>query len=145
MHSMQDFNAADHTPGMLVSVPVFGPFRHVGLLGDRWIGGNLTVISCSRRRGEVVEESWDEFRQGQLVTLENYLGSRSPEVVLARAREAIGTRWNLVTFNCEHFVRRAHGVREQSPQLQAAMLFVCGALVMASALGSRGGAGGLSA
>jgi hypothetical protein len=45
------------------------------------------------------------------------MGNLPPEVVLHRARSIQGRACSLTDFNCEHFVRHAHGVEIKSPQL----------------------------
>ena len=53
-----------------------------------------------------------------------YLGNLSPQQVLQRARSRIGETWNLF-WNCEHFVKWAHGLRPRSPQLVAGLILMC--------------------
>jgi hypothetical protein len=96
------------------------------------------VISCSRRRGGVAEESIVEFSQGSPITPVDYPGTLPPFQVLWQARNLLGTRWDLFRFNCEHFVRLAHGLEPQSPQLQSgvALAALLGFVSLVS-LGSR--------
>jgi hypothetical protein len=50
----------------------------------------------------------------------------------------VGTRWDLFWFNCEHFVRLAHGLEPQSPQLQGGVaLAALFGFVSLVSLGSR--------
>lgn len=78
----------------------------------------------------VVEEPLDIFRgQGDL-RVDGYLGSLPPEIVLARARAKIGTRYSLFNWNCEQFVRYAHGLTQESPQLATAASLLVLALVI---------------
>ena len=81
----------------------------------------MTVISCSRRRRGVAEESVSEFANAAAVTAIGYPGKLSPFEVVWRAKSMLGMRWHLFKFNCEHFVNRAHGLESESPQLQAAV------------------------
>lgn len=78
----------------------------------------------------VVEESLDTFRvQGDL-RVDGYLGSLPPEMVLARARAKLGTSYSLFNWNCEQFVRYAHGLNQESPQLATVASLLILALVI---------------
>lgn len=137
MHRMDTFVNRNPRPGTIVRVPV-GLFTHRGIVSDRWYGGLPMVISNSRRRRMVAEEPWETFANGGKVSIEGYPSDLSPAVVLVRARSRLGEAWDLLTFNCEHFVEIAHGRKPQSRQLQAAVAL--GALVVGSVLCVRGGA-----
>ncbi len=92
---------------------------HVGLVGDAgppW--GPPSVISASKRTGLVLEEPWEDFSQGAPVRRLDLRGKLDPQQVLGRARSRLGQQWRLLFGNCEHFVRWAHGLPEESPQLQ---------------------------
>lgn len=133
-------------PGAVVSVRVLGPFRHVGIVTDRWRNGMPMVISNSRRRGCVTEESWAEFTQGNPERVDATPSCLPATEVLANARRELGRRYDILKFNCEHFVRRAHGVAEESPQLQAVVVAACLVVGFCLLLGAAKGAkGGLSA
>ena len=104
-------------PGMMVSVPIFLIYRHIGIVSDRWHGGKPMVISTSARAGVVREESWNTFTQGRVVTAEVYPGRLPSWEVVRRARSLIGTQYDLLTRNCEQFVTFAHGLKPQSVQV----------------------------
>ncbi len=129
-------------PGSVVAIPVwpgvsFLPFRHLGIVTDtNWISGPR-IISCSLRQGGVTEESVEEFSNGAPVTVVAYPGNLHPDEVIARARSRLGTPWNLFTFNCEHFVNWAHGLKPESPQLQAAAVVFVLAFLGIGRFGSR--------
>ncbi len=109
-------NARVIVPGMVVEVFV-GIFWHPGIVTKVWPGGAM-VISNSFRRGGVVEESIAEFSGGRKMRVGGIVPSTDPMHTVARARSKIGTRYNLFTWNCEHFARWAHGITPESPQLQ---------------------------
>jgi len=92
-------------------------YDHVGMLGDRLINGERTVIAFSARAGGFEELPLSQFGDGRPVTLGDYPGSLPPAVVVQRARSRRGQAYSWITFNCEHFVRYAHGVAIESPQL----------------------------
>lgn len=114
--------------GSVLAVPV-GPFWHVGILSEPAGIIGPRVISCSRRRGGVTEESVLEFSQGAKVFERGYPGNLPSELVLWRARSKLGTSWNLFNGNCEHFVAWCHGLEVTSPQLRAAGVFAGAALL----------------
>lgn len=95
-----------------------GLYDHVAMLGDRAIGGERSVVACSAQAGGFVEQPFSAFARGQAVVIEGYLGSLPPAVVMQRARMKRGQAYSLSDFNCEHFVRYAHGVLVESPQLR---------------------------
>lgn len=113
------FNPASLRPGTILSTSRLF-YRHVGILTDRFVDGLPTVISNSGDRGMVVEESLDKFRGEGDIRVDGYFGTLPPHVVLERARAKLGTRYSLVTWNCEQFARYAHGLNPESPQLAAA-------------------------
>ena len=65
-----------------------------------------------------MEEPFSIFARGQTVVIEGYLGILPPAVVMQRARMKRGQAYSLSDFNCEHFVRYAHCVPVESPQLR---------------------------
>lgn len=106
------------SPGTVVSTPAYGIFKHKGVVSDRASSdGRLMIISCSGRAGEVREETEEEFSQGNEIVSEGYLGNLHVQEVLYRARRCIGKKYSLLSWNCEHFVRYAHGLEPSSPQL----------------------------
>jgi len=108
-------------PGSVVSTPFFLG-RHVGIVTNQSKGGSPAVISNSGAHGGIVEQSWDEFRGNNPVRVDGYPGKMPVSTVLSRARSKIGTRYSLLIWNCEHFVRYAHGLQQQSPQLALAIV-----------------------
>ena len=110
-------HAPYHQIGLVVSVDYLG-FKHKGIISDRMIDGELTVISLSRAFNGLCEEKLSAFSQGRSVTIDGFLGKLSPHAVIQRARGMIGLTYNLFSNNCEHFVRHVHGVRAESPQVK---------------------------
>ena len=95
-----------------------GFYSHVGLLGDRFINGERSVLSFSAEAKGFVEEPFSVFSGGRPVVSDGYLGNLPPAIVMWRARQKVGQPYSWLEFNCEHFVRYAHGVPVESPQLQ---------------------------
>lgn len=96
----------------------YGFYEHVAMLSEHAIGGERAVVSFSAQAGGFVEEPFSVFARGQTVVIEGYLGVLPPAVVMQRARMKGGQTYSLSDFNCEHFVRYAHGVPVESPQLR---------------------------
>ncbi len=95
-----------------------GFYDHVALLSDRWLGGERAVLSFSAQSCGLVEQCISTFAAGRDVTVDGYLGGLPPGTVMQRARLKQGQSYSWTKFNCEHFVRYAHGVPVESPQLQ---------------------------
>jgi hypothetical protein len=95
-----------------------GLYDHVALLSDWPINGERGVLSLSAQHGGLVEESISAFSARKTVTVDGYLGATPPAMVMQRARLKRGQAYSWTEFNCEHFVRYAHGVPIESPQLQ---------------------------
>ncbi|WP_439890915.1 lecithin retinol acyltransferase family protein [Ralstonia sp. 25C] len=94
-----------------------GPYDHLGLLGEGTIGADRTVLAFSAQAQGFIEQSLSQFAGGRTISVDGYLGNLHPAVVLQRARSLQGRTYSWLTFNCEHFVRHAHGVEVHSPQL----------------------------
>jgi hypothetical protein len=116
-HSMGLFDMWNLPPGTVVRVN-HGLYDHVGLLGDQWINGERTVISFAAKTGGLIEERFSQFSAGRHVTSDGYPGVLPPSIVLRRARGLQQRPYAWLTFNCEHFIRHAHGIPEESPQLR---------------------------
>ncbi|MBI2755069.1 MAG: hypothetical protein HYX46_16365 [Betaproteobacteria bacterium] len=110
-------------PGTVVWVWGFLFLRHRGIVSDRWYGGRPMVIASSWGNG-VIEEPWDEFRAGQQVYEEGYLGQLPAHEVLWRARSRIGTAYRIADSNCDHLVNYAHGLPVISEQIREAATVV---------------------
>jgi len=95
-----------------------GWYDHVALIGDRLINGERSVLAFSAQAGGFVEQTYSAFAGESNVTINGYLGSLPPETVMQRARLKHGQAYSWINFNCEHFVRYAHGVPIESPQLR---------------------------
>lgn len=104
-------------PGTVVQVD-HGLYRHVGMVSDRYFSGQPGVLSFSAATGGIAEESFEVFARGRCVQIEGYLGIFPSSLVLSRARSMKERRYSWLSFNCEHFVRSAHGVAVESPQVQ---------------------------
>jgi len=91
-------------PGTIIVVNIFGPLEHWGVISDRWVDGMPCVISCSFRQGCVAEESFKEFAGNNEVRIKEIPTVLSPSAIITRARSRVGTKYNIFTWNCEHFV-----------------------------------------
>jgi len=125
-------------PSTVVGVWV-GPFLHVGIVSDhRSFNGLPYVISNSARAGHGAEEPWDVFSGGRIVYQVDGLESALPwPVVLTRARNVLCKKWDLLGWNCEHFVREALGIRVESPQLQFVIWGGLGSFLLSSLVLSK--------
>jgi hypothetical protein len=103
--------------GTVVSIPIALFYKHKGIVSDRWNGGKPMIISNSARSGGVHEEFWDVFAEGGTVMVDGYLGGLPNFEVLSRAKSLISSQYDLLRWNCEHFVAYAHGLKPTSPQV----------------------------
>ncbi len=96
-------------------------YHHYAIISDRVADGKPMLISLSYRTGTVAEERWDNVVRGRSVRPSRLISDISPAQVVERARAQIGRRrYNLLTSNCEHFVRDMLGLPARSRQLSAA-------------------------
>lgn len=112
-------------PGTVVGVSTAPLITHVGIAT-----GQGTVITNSKSSGCVCEQSVEEFAAGKLLKIVGYPGNLEAAKVIRRAKSLIGTRYNLLNFNCEHFVRWAHGLRPASAQIWVAVFVVIAAALV---------------
>jgi hypothetical protein len=111
------------TPGTVIEV-CYPIFKHYAVVSDRYVDGHPTLISLSRRSNTVTEEPWRQATQGRRINISPIHGRLPGHIVVANARACIGAeqlRWNLLTSNCEHFVRLVHGLPVQSDQVRNAV------------------------
>lgn len=106
-------------------------YDHVVLLGEHSWPGERTVLSFG-------PEGYRETRFAAMVAnravqVDGYLGQLMPQQVIARAR-SLGAKWEYSWLfrNCEHFVREAHGVPSESPQIQGAIALATGLVFLGS-------------
>ncbi len=99
-------------------------FKHYAIVSDRFYGEHPMLISVSRRTNAVTEEPWLQVTRGRRINISPIHGQLPGHIVVANARacvEAKDLRWNLLTFNCEHFVRLVHGLPVESVMVQSAV------------------------
>ena len=65
------------------------------------------VLHGSPTKGVVVLDTFEDFSGGKQVWCGSYPGTLEPIEVLRRASEMLGTRFSLVSNNCEHVVTQA--------------------------------------
>jgi hypothetical protein len=110
-------------PGTVLRVN-HGLYDHVALVSDRIIDGERAVLGFSAAYGGLVEEPYSMFKGSRTVTCDGYPGKLAPQAVLWRARASAGRRYSWFAFNCEHFIREAHGLQPESPQLRNWLLAI---------------------
>lgn len=125
-------------PGTIVNAPMRGWWltRHFGIVSaKRGADGMPVMLANSQNRGGPGEESWAQFTEGNRHDRAYYPSSLAPEDVLANAYGLFGTRYNLMSWNCEHFVNASHGLRPTSRQVIGgiALAAVVGGLAIAAA------------
>ena len=93
-----------------------GLYRHVGIVSGFLPDGTVLVVSASKQKEIVVEETIDDFAGGRRVRNDGFDSDLPREHVVARFRRMVGQRWALFR-NCEHYASAAEGKKPRSPQL----------------------------
>lgn len=124
-----DYRRVSLPPGTVIGVR-YGLIEHVGIVTDWAIDGMPAVISNSYAHRGVREEPLSSFAGGRPFRIHKAMTDMPGHAVAARARRMIGRRYHAVRFNCEHFVRIAHGLKPRSPQLHRALALAVGALAI---------------
>jgi len=106
-------------PGSVISIR-YPLYKHFAIVSDSFGDGKPNLISLSCRTGCVLEESWNSVVGKRPFELSRIQGNESADTVLTRARSFISSdiKYNLLTFNCEHFVRLVHGLPVKSKQVR---------------------------
>lgn len=94
----------------------FGSFFHYGLAD-----GAGKVIHNSKARLKVAHESYEDFSDGKKIVVSD-ITSEEPSRSIIMAMRYIGMPYNLLSSNCEQFVRLCHGYESESTQVQQYLL-----------------------
>ena len=124
-----DYRQVSLPPGTVIGVR-WGLVEHVGIVTGRAIDGMPGVISNSHAHGGVREESLSSFARGRPFRIHQKMSELPDAEVAARARRMIGRRYDALRFNCEHFVRLAHGKKARSPQIHRLLAVAAGAVAV---------------
>ena len=110
------------TPGQVIAIrhPLF---KHFAIVSDCFDNDTPRLISLSYRKSSVQEERWQDVVGNRQFEISNIEGHYSREIILARARRYLSCdiKYNLITFNCEHFARLIHGLPVESVQVKHAV------------------------
>ena len=130
---------SDLRPGTVVAIGIrWTPFYHVGLVGDSVSNDGMPmIISNSQRSGGVAEEPLANYGDAGSFRILGYWSELAPAEVLHRARRYLGTKWHLTNWNCEHFVRVAHALKSESPQLKVGLTLAAALTLVALILARR--------
>lgn len=113
--------------GEIISVKWHFGVEHDGIYTEK-----DTVISASKRTGEVCEEDLKTFSGGKKIVSKGYPSERLPEAIEKNARAKLGKTYKLLSYNCQHFASECHGMKK-SRQLRTVVLGTA-ALVLTVAL-----------
>jgi hypothetical protein len=94
------------------------------------------VIHNSFRRGRPAIESLKIFADGLSVDFHLFATDLSDQVILKNFEQCRDKRYNVFTYNCEHFVNEVTGKKIESPQLALAAV-VGGLSLLVGLLSSR--------
>jgi len=88
--------------------------------------GNNHVIHNSKKHGKVVRESLIDFYEGKTIFISDIQGPNFHNAY-HNAEQYLGMRYNLFEENCEHFVRKMHGLVKESKQVKVGLVVVAAA------------------
>ena len=88
-------------------------YTHYGIADG--VGG---VIHASKKYGKVIHTTWEEFSNGLPVYICDDITSGNLPVACERAKARVNEIYDLINFNCEHFVREVHGMNSESVQVK---------------------------
>lgn len=113
-------------PGSIVTVPIkswLGIPRHYGIVTpDHGPDGLPVVATNSLELGGPGEQYWTDFTQDQPYEHAYYPSRLSSEWVLYNAYRMFGTRYHVLSWNCEHYANVSHGLPARSTQVEAGAL-----------------------
>ena len=123
-------------PGTIVTVQMKGIFKlahHFALVTDK-VGpdGLPMVIANSGESGGPGEQSWTNFVKGRFYRA-YYPSTLPPETVLYNAYAMVGTRYDLIHWNCEHFANACHGRPAHSHQVRGGLMLAALGLALIAA------------
>lgn len=117
----------------VISIKGIGPVRHKLVCIDP---ARLIFVHNSNQYGEVVIEQLAPFTIEDDMRIEMQVKPGHEQVLAQRIRSMIGQRYDLIGFNCEHFVTCVCDGRPSSSQLQEwsllALVIALGLLVIFS-------------
>lgn len=102
------------------------------------------VIHNSKQHGKVVRQPFHEVAKDNTIYVCDEVQVTDYEAAVRKARLAIGLAYDLWSQNCQHFVRWAHGLVPESPQVQQAIMITAGATITAASKSAVGRLPGLS-
>jgi hypothetical protein len=114
--------------GDMIAVRRFG-FRHVGIyVGPRHLGGACVVHNC-KGKGVILSTLSDFSGNSQVFIQQKATGNfYEREMIAQRALSLLGTKYDLIKFNCEHAATTAQSGIGRSPQIAAIALLALFAL-----------------
>ncbi len=100
-----------------------------GIIRHRMIYiGNGDVVHATKKKG-VIQERLCDACGDKKITNDGRWSNLSDVEIIQLAKKEIGKSYDLFSLNCEHFVCRASGLEEKSPQLFIATAAVVGFFV----------------
>lgn len=125
--------------GDMIRIQGFG-YQHVGIyVGPRGFNGACVVHNCKSKG--VILSTEQEFSGGKQIMMHQQatVPYHQREQIAQRALSLLGTKYDLLKFNCEHAAYSAQNGKPNSPQIIGAAvigLIVCG-LAAISLFGSE--------
>ncbi|MFY2508821.1 lecithin retinol acyltransferase family protein [Vibrio pectenicida] len=105
--------------GQVLKIQYTG-FKHYGI----YVGNN-TVIHNSKKYQKVEEIDLSNFADSRTIELSS-IKAENPALAAQQAKKYLGIPYNLLSENCEHFVRTACGLVKESAQVQKYLIAILG-------------------
>lgn len=121
-------------PGDVIQTPGIAGTQHLGVyVGRDFIGRRWVIHNAKHDRVKL--DIIEDFSSGLQVTLATRAvgGISERKAILERARRLLGRPYDLVAFNCEHFVTYATTGEAFSPQLRCCMAGILLATIVIAA------------
>ena len=109
----------DLQPGDIISAGRL-LYRHVGIVHGWNARGEVIVIDNSPESGGVATRTLRAFVDGSDLRVERRAHPQHAPEWIARAQARVGRRYDLLAYNCEHFIHEVTHGAPASPQLQRA-------------------------
>ncbi len=116
--------------GDILYTPLYGVWRHYGIVVRHCPEGDHIVRSVNRNSKVPVDLLFSDFSAGKNVFLIPYPDKVSRQEAVANAMETLHFDYNLFINNCEHFIRKSHGMSPVSYQVVAGLALIAGSVAL---------------
>lgn len=128
---MKDLNSRELQLGDFVYIPSYRFFKHCGVVVQEGCSWSEPIIrTVLRSENTPINQTQSEFSNGEKISILLYPGQMPRWEVAKSALDVVDFDYDLVTNNCEHFCRRAHGQSDTSLQVKVAVALLVAGLAV---------------